>query len=142
VIPDRLPENLSPSEEWAVQAIRRFQEDGMGFFLEQATRPQTIGYALADSPAGQAAWMYQQFQEHTDNKGDPDEALTRDEMLDDITLYWLTNSAGSSARLYSEQHKLGLRNNAGVVELPSSGGLTALADSARPYWPAEAAGTS
>jgi pimeloyl-ACP methyl ester carboxylesterase len=60
------------------------------------TRPQVIGQALTDSPAGLAAWMYDY------NNGEPERLLTRDEMLDDITLYWLTNTAASSARLYWE----------------------------------------
>ena len=63
-----------------------------------ASRPQTIGYALTDSPVGLAAWMYDY------NAGEPQRLLTRDEMLDDITLYWLTNSAASSARLYWENN--------------------------------------
>ena len=60
------------------------------------TRPQTIGYALTDSPAGLAAWMFDY------NNGEPQRLLTRDEMLDDVTLYWLTNTAASSARIYWE----------------------------------------
>ena len=60
------------------------------------TRPQTIGYALTDTPAGLAAWMYDY------NNGEPERLLTADEMLDDVTLYWVTNSATSSARLYWE----------------------------------------
>jgi hypothetical protein len=59
----------------------------------QATRPHTIGYALSDSPVGLAAWIYEKFQAWTDNTGDVESALTRDEMLDDITLYWLANTA-------------------------------------------------
>jgi hypothetical protein len=118
VIPDQIPESLAPAERRAVEAKKRFQEDGMGFFIEQATRPQTIGYALADSPIGQAAWIYEEFHAHTANKGDPENALTRDEMLDDITLYWLTNTAASSARWYFEQRAVGLKTTAGVVELP------------------------
>ena len=60
------------------------------------TRPQTIGYALTDSPAGLAAWMYDY------NNGEPERLLGRDEILDDVTLYWLTNTATSAARLYWE----------------------------------------
>jgi len=60
------------------------------------TRPQTIGYALTDSPAGLAAWMYDY------HDGEPERLLSRDEFLDDVSLYWLTNSATSSARLYWE----------------------------------------
>jgi pimeloyl-ACP methyl ester carboxylesterase len=65
------------------------------------TRPQTLS-ALADSPAGLAAWMYDKFAAWTDTNGEPERELTQDEMLDDITLYWLTDTAISSARLYWE----------------------------------------
>jgi pimeloyl-ACP methyl ester carboxylesterase len=68
------------------------------------TRPQTVGYGLSDSPAGLAAWMYDKFAQWTYSGGEPEKSLTRDEMLDDITLYWLTNSAVSSARLYWENN--------------------------------------
>ena len=68
------------------------------------TRPQTLGYGLADSPVGLAAWIYDKFAAWTYTDGDPERALTRDEMLDDISLYWLTNSGTSSARLYWEVH--------------------------------------
>jgi pimeloyl-ACP methyl ester carboxylesterase len=66
------------------------------------TRPQTVGYALADSPVGNAAWMYDKFAAWTDSGGIPERALTRDQMLDDITLYWLTDTPTSAARLYWE----------------------------------------
>ncbi len=75
------------------------------------TRPQTVGYGLADSPAGQAAWTYDKFAAWTYSGGDPERSLTKDEMLDDITLYWLTNSATSSAQLYWENN-----NNFNAVE--------------------------
>src|SRR4029450_3538459 len=67
-------------------------------------RPQTVGYELSDSPAGLASGMYDKFAQWTYSGGDPERSLTKDEMLDDITLYWLTNSAISSARLYWENH--------------------------------------
>ena len=103
VIPDPVPtEGLSAEEQRAVGAYQRFLSDGFGYFLLQATRPQTIGYALTDSPVGQAAWIYEKFHAWTDNDGDPEHALTRDEMLDVITLYWLTETAASSARMYLE----------------------------------------
>jgi pimeloyl-ACP methyl ester carboxylesterase len=66
------------------------------------TRPQTIGYSLADSPSGMAAWMYEKIAEWTDSNGYPETVLSRDEMLDDITLYWLTNTGASSSRFYWE----------------------------------------
>jgi len=74
---------------------------------------------LADSPVAQAAWIYDIFNAGTGNTGAPDAVLSRDAMLDEITLYWLTNSAASSARFYLEQDAaLNKRNNPGVVELP------------------------
>jgi pimeloyl-ACP methyl ester carboxylesterase len=103
VIPHPIPvEGLSKEERRAVDLYQRFLSDGFGYFLLQATRPQTIGYALTDSPVGQAAWIYEKFHAWTDNNGDPEDALTRDEMLDTITLYWLTETAASSARMYLE----------------------------------------
>ena len=116
VYPLTLPANLTPSERRAVESMNSFQNQESGFFLVQATKPQMIGYALADSPVGQFAWIYEQFYEHTDNNGDPESALTLDEMLDDITLYWLNDTAASSARIYFENADLGA--NAGVVDLP------------------------
>jgi epoxide hydrolase len=117
VFPDPIPtEGLSAAEQHAVDAWARFQRDCFGYFLEQSTRPQTIGYALADSPVGQAAWIYEKFYNWTDNDGDPEDALTRDEMLDNITLYWLTGTAASSARIYFEH--AGANPNAGMVEIP------------------------
>jgi pimeloyl-ACP methyl ester carboxylesterase len=116
VYPQTLPANLTHAEQHAVESMNRFQNKEFGFFLVQAAKPQMTGYALADSPVGQFAWIYEQFYEHTDNDGDPESALTRDEMLDDITLYWLTNTGASSARMYFENADLGA--NAGMVDLP------------------------
>jgi pimeloyl-ACP methyl ester carboxylesterase len=111
VIPDPVPtEGLSAEEQRAVDAYQRFLSDGFGYFHLQATRPQTIGYALTDSPVGQAAWIYEKFHAWTDNDGAPEDALTRDEILDNITLYWLTGTAASSARMYLE--------NAAVIGAP------------------------
>jgi pimeloyl-ACP methyl ester carboxylesterase len=112
VIPQPVPaEDLTVQERRAVDLYQRFLSDGFGYFHLQATRPQTVGYALTDSPVGQAAWIYEKFQAWTDNRGDPEHALTRDEMLDTITLYWLTQTAASSARMYLE--------NAAVVGAPA-----------------------
>jgi pimeloyl-ACP methyl ester carboxylesterase len=80
----------------------RFARDLSGYSKEQDTRPQTIGYALADSPAGQAAWIYEKFHDWTDHGGTPESILTMDEMLDDIMMYWVTNTSASSARRYWE----------------------------------------
>lgn len=118
VIPDKLPAKLSAAQQRAINAQKRFETDGSGYFALQSTRPQTIGYPLADSPVGQAAWIYEKFHAWTDNKGNPEDALTRDQMLDNITLYWLTDTAASSARIYAEHAGIGASKNAGVVELP------------------------
>ncbi|WP_458098314.1 epoxide hydrolase family protein [Roseomonas sp. WA12] len=118
VFPERLPENPAPDEKAAMEAAARFGSDGYGYFLEQATRPQTIGYALSDSPAGQAMWIYEKFQAWTDNRGQPEDALGLDEMLDNISLYWFTGTAASSARIYWENGRDGGGFNAGRIELP------------------------
>ena len=89
---------------------------GLGYSTQQSTRPQTLGYALADSPVGQAAWIYEKFHAWTDNDGEPEQALSRDAMLDMITLYWLTDSAASSARLYWESFRSAFGNAA--IALP------------------------
>ncbi|MBO9621540.1 MAG: epoxide hydrolase [Sphingomonas sp.] len=119
-LPVAVPAVLAPNspdarEREAVAALQRFTTDGWGYRI-QATRPQTIGYSLADSPVGLAGWIYEKFQSWTDNDGDPETALTRDEMLDDISLYWLTNTAASAARFYRENAEYGM--NLGVVDLP------------------------
>lgn len=94
--------NLTPAEAEAVARVQYYQDWDSGYAKLQGTRPQTLGYGLADSPAGQAAWIYEKLQAWTDNQGSPEDALTRDEILDAISLYWFTNSAASSARLYWE----------------------------------------
>jgi len=119
VFPEKLPENPTPAERKAMERAEWFATDQSGYFREQATRPQTIGYLLADSPAGQALWIYEKFQAWTDNQGNPEDALALDKMLDDISLYWFTNSAASSARIYWESTHAGLAGlSAGRIELP------------------------
>ncbi len=118
VIPDQLPAKLTAAQQRAIDAQKRFETDGSGYFALQSTRPQTIGYPLADSPVGQAAWIYEKFHAWTDNKGNPEDALSRDQMLDNITLYWLTDTAASSARIYAEHAGIDASKNAGNVELP------------------------
>ena len=91
------------AEEQAVLAeLGKYASDGAGYAAIQGTRPQTLGYGLADSPIGQAMWIYEKLQAWSDNRGEPAEAISVDRMLDDITLYWLTDTAASSARLYYE----------------------------------------
>jgi pimeloyl-ACP methyl ester carboxylesterase len=96
----------SDQERAAHGALETFTTDGFGYFLEQSTRPQTIGYSLLDSPVGLAAWM---LDHDTDSytkisrafvDGEPVGNLTRDTIVDNITLYWLTGSGASAARWY------------------------------------------
>lgn len=96
------PAGLSAKEKAAYDALNTFFKKNAGYGAMMVTRPQTVGYALSDSPAGLAAWMYDKFTQWTYSGGEAERSLTKDEMLDDITLYWLTNSAVSSARLYWE----------------------------------------
>ncbi len=119
VFPEKPPQDPTPAELRAMARASWFASDQGGYFREQATRPQTIGYALADSAAGQALWIYEKFQAWTDNQGSPEDALDVDAMLDNISLYWFTNSAASSARIYWEGSRAASgRFSAGRIELP------------------------
>ena len=89
-------------ERTALARREAFNREGRGYSRQQATRPQTLGAGLADSPAGQCAWIVEKFAAWSDSGGDPERAFDRDELLDNVTLYWLTNTAASSARLYWE----------------------------------------
>ncbi|KOV69887.1 epoxide hydrolase [Streptomyces sp. AS58] len=102
VPPDLDPARLTPEERAAMDQLNAQQKNEIGYQIQMMTRPQTVSYALSDSPAGQAAWIYEKFGMWTDSDRNPESVLTLDEMLDDITLYWLTNSASSSARFYWE----------------------------------------
>ena len=107
--PAALPANRE-QEQAALAAIKTFQTSGNGYFVEQATRPQTIGYALLDSPISLAAWMidhdtdayYKISRAFVDDR--PSGNLTRDNILDNITLYWLTGTGASAARSYWEAY--------------------------------------
>lgn len=100
--PARIPDTLTPEQSHAVETLARYAGELGGASHVQGTKPQTVGIALADSPAGQAAWIYDKFQSKTDNHGLAEDALSVDDMLDTISLYWFTNSAASSARIYWE----------------------------------------
>lgn len=94
----------APNEEElaAIAQLTRYDQELSAYAKLQNTRPQTLGYGLTDSPVGQAAWIYEKFAAWTDSQGEPERVLSRDEMLDDIMVYWLTGTAASSARLYWE----------------------------------------
>jgi pimeloyl-ACP methyl ester carboxylesterase len=94
--------DLDESERQRLQAFNRFWREGRGYAVLQATRPQTLAYALTDSPVGQLAWIVEKFREWTDSRERPEDAVDRDQLLTNVTVYWLTGTAGSSARLYKE----------------------------------------
>lgn len=98
------PASLSASEKEAYQSLSTFFGRNAAYGALMVTRPQTIGYSLSDSPSGLAAWMYEKFAQWSDSNGDPERVLSRDEMLNDITLYWLTNTGASSSRFYWENN--------------------------------------
>ena len=106
-IGDQLPKE-SEQERAAAEALATFKKDGFGYFLEMATRPQTIGYALLDSPVALAAWLLDHDTDsyykisHAFVDGEPVGNLTRETIVDNITLYWLTGTAASAARSYWE----------------------------------------
>lgn len=95
-------DDLTDTEKKALADLKEHQRVGTGYSTQQSTRPQTLGYALTDSPAGQCAWIAEKFWTWTDNAGRLTDALSLQKILDDISLYWFTASATSSARLYWE----------------------------------------
>jgi pimeloyl-ACP methyl ester carboxylesterase len=101
---DPPPAGLSDREKEAYAGLANLYDKGSGYALIMVTRPQTIGYALEDSPAGLAAFFYDKFADWTYSGGDPEKVLSRDDMLDDISLYWFTGTATSAARLYWENN--------------------------------------
>lgn len=101
--------DLTPVEQGALEAMTFYSEWDSGYSKQQSTRPQTLGYGLADSPVGQMAWIAEKFYAWTDCEKNgvkhPENALSRDEILDNVMLYWLNNCAASSARLYWESFR-------------------------------------
>ena len=99
---DQEREEATPAEQAMLDSARRYDEQLSGYSKVQSTRPQSIGFSLADSPVGLAAWIYALFQDVSDSGSDPESVFSLDAMLDDIMLYWLPNTGASSARLYWE----------------------------------------
>ncbi|MDR6911457.1 pimeloyl-ACP methyl ester carboxylesterase [Rhodococcus fascians] len=97
-------DGLTAEELGWVQHTREFDRDRIAYATLQATQPQTIGYSLVDSPAGLLAWILDKFAEWTDTEGTPFETVSRTAFFDNVTLYWLTRSGASSARIYYESH--------------------------------------
>ncbi|RPK76842.1 hypothetical protein EES45_22355 [Streptomyces sp. ADI97-07] len=94
---------LTEGEQTRLERLQRFRDDRMGFNAIQSTRPDTVAYGLNDSPAGQLAWIVEKFKEWTDTASElPEDAVDRDTLLTNVSVYWFTGTAGSSAHLYYE----------------------------------------
>ncbi|PKV96127.1 pimeloyl-ACP methyl ester carboxylesterase [Amycolatopsis echigonensis] len=103
--PPGLPtDGLTEDERRWTEETRHFWRHRAAYAKQQATRPQTIGYSLVDSPVGLLAWIVDKFAEWSDTEDSPFETISRDRVLDDVTLYWLTRSGASAARIYYESH--------------------------------------
>jgi epoxide hydrolase len=115
------PEAVSeptPEEARALKGLKYYAAWDSGYSKQQSTRPQTLGYGLTDSPSGQAAWILEKFWAWTDCDGDPLNIFGRDELLDNVMLYWVTATATSSARLYWESFGTA-RRTAHTVTVPT-----------------------
>jgi pimeloyl-ACP methyl ester carboxylesterase len=95
-------ENPTDRDKLAMARGHAYNDEDSGYSKQQSTRPQTLGYGLADSPSGQGMWILEKFWRWTDCDGHPENVLTRDELIDNIMLYWLNNTGASSGRLYWE----------------------------------------
>lgn len=99
--------DLSELEQSALAGLQFYQDHDSGYSKQQSTRPQTLGYGLADSPIGQAAWILEKFYQWMDCKGHPENIVSRDELLDNVMMYWLPDAGASSARIYWESFGTG-----------------------------------
>ncbi len=109
--------DFSEDDQQALAAFTEHRKWGTGYSKQQSTRPQTLGYGLVDSPVGQLAWVVEKFWAWADCDGHPEKVFSRDELLDNVMLYWVTASGASSARLYWESFNRFVSD--GRVELPT-----------------------
>ena len=106
-IPPESPEPLTDEERGDLAAMKQFAAEESGYANEQGTKPQTLGVALNDSPAGLLAWIVEKFRSWSDCDGHPENCFTRDQLLTNVMLYWVTQTSASSARLYWETRNAG-----------------------------------
>jgi pimeloyl-ACP methyl ester carboxylesterase len=111
-------EGITPAELERSRARQAFFETERGYFLAQSTKPQTIGSALDDSPAGLAAWIVEKFRSWSDVDGNVEKHFTKDDLLTNITIYWVTQTATSSARIYYENQRA--KPAQGRVQVPTA----------------------
>ncbi|HEY9092413.1 epoxide hydrolase family protein [Parasphingorhabdus sp.] len=100
--PEEVVKNPTVEEQESFKRFANYQTQGVGYAEIQRTKPQTLGYGLADSPVGQMAWILEKFQGWAEGGSAPDDNFDRDRLLDNVMLYWLNNAGASSARLYRE----------------------------------------
>ncbi len=101
-LPPAGPEALTEQEQADLVSMKQFTNDESGYAIEQGTKPQTVGVGLNDSPAGLLAWIVEKFRSWSDSDGHPEPTFSRDQLLTNVMLYWVTQTAASSARLYWE----------------------------------------
>jgi epoxide hydrolase len=114
--PGSEPGELTEAEQAALASLEHYRQWDSGYSTQQATRPQTLGYGLVDSPAGQAAWIIEKFWAWSDHQGHPEDSFSRQRLLDNVMHYWLPGAGASSARLYWESFR---QFGRGEVRVPS-----------------------
>lgn len=128
--------DLTEDERARIEFAGYFEQDGAGWRKIQSTRPQTLAYALTDSPVGQLAWIAEKYKEWTDSTKAPEDAVDRDQLLTIVSIYWFTATAGSSAQLYYESNRLDtefIQTWAGPWNLAMPAGVAVFpADAVRP----------
>jgi len=123
-VPEDVQAQLTDQERQRLASLGTFSSDGSGYMAIQSTRPQTLAYGLTDSPVGQLAWITEKFKEWSNPSAElPEDAVDRDTLLTNVTLYWLTATAGSAARMYYESS-----HNPDWFPITNSGVPTAVAN--------------
>jgi epoxide hydrolase len=115
------PDDLADLTDREIASMARTQDyltSGSGYVAIQSTRPQTLAYGLVDSPVGLLSWILEKFWAWTDNDGRPTDAVARDELLTNVSIYWHTKTAGSSARLYHESLGSGAVRVPAITKVP------------------------
>ena len=127
VIPVRgpfpVPDDYAPDEQWSIAARDRFAANGMGYYMIQMTRPQTLAYAMTDSPAGLAAWLVEKRRDWAGTDGDIESVFSKDDLLSTVCLYWFTQTYRSAAQHYHAQRVPGrikpfVHDRVPMVEVP------------------------
>jgi microsomal epoxide hydrolase len=121
--PDADMSALTETEQRGLADMASYMEHDAGYMQIQSTKPQTLGYAMEDSPVGIATWIVEKFRSWSDCNGDVESSFTRDQLLTNVMLYWLTATAHSSARLYYENRQSGNFAIGGHVDVPTGAAI-------------------